>query len=232
MFCNLLWDSAVLERDIGFRSMGDWVVEGIRWAGSHPEIDLVVRIHPAEVGVRNHLTRERMADHIAAHFLVLPSNVRVVEADDPTSSYVFIDEAAVGLVYSSTVGLELAARGAPVVVAADTHYRGRGFTFDPDTPPDYWAEVDRLVTTPIDDDERERIRQLARRYAFLLFFRFLNVLTAVTEDGRSRPRIRVDKASELDPGLDPAMDRLVAGILHGASTVAPARRETETAVST
>ena len=43
-----------------------------RWAASHPEADLVIRIHPAEVGLRNHPTRERMADHIAAHAGVAP----------------------------------------------------------------------------------------------------------------------------------------------------------------
>ena len=192
MFCNILWDSAVLEREIAFPSMGDWVLGGIRWAESHPELDLVVRLHPAEVGLHNHPTRERMADHISNHVPDLPPNVRVVQADDRTSSYVFMEEAKLGLVYTSTVGLELATRGVPVIVAADTHYRGRGFTVDPLTEASYWAEADRLLAHPPDDSEHDRIRELARRYAVLLFFRFHNVIAAVTEDGRSRPRIRVD----------------------------------------
>jgi hypothetical protein len=221
MFCNILWDSAVLGRDIAFASMGDWVLGGIGWAASHPQVDLVVRIHPAEVGLRNHPTRERMAEHIARHVADLPPNVRVVQADDPTSSYVFMDEARFGLVYTSTVGLELAARGVPVVVAADTHYRGRGFTIDPVTPNEYWAAADRLLSSPPDSAERARIRELARRYAALFFFRFHNVLDAVTEDGRSRPRIRADKASDLNPGRNPAMDRVVAGILEGIPPIAP-----------
>jgi hypothetical protein len=162
-----------------------------------------------------------MADHIAANVGELPSNVRVIQADDPASSYVFMDEAAVGLVYTSTVGLELAARGVPVVVAADTHYRGRGFTTDPDTADAYWAALDKVLAEPGDAAPREQRRELARRYAFLFFFRFHNVLDAVHEAGRSRPEIRVDRASALDPGYDPAMDRVVAGILDGASTVAP-----------
>jgi Capsule polysaccharide biosynthesis protein len=221
MFCNILWDSAVLGRDIAFESMGDWVLGGIRWAQSHPDVDLVVRIHPAEVGLRNHPTRERMADHIAAHISSLPANVRVVQADDPTSSYVFMDEATLGLVYTSTVGLELAARGVPVVVAADTHYRGRGFTIDPVTPDEYWLAADRLLSSPPDDDERTRIRELARRYAVLFFFRFHNVLDAVTEEGRSRPRIRIASAAELDPGHNAAMDRVAAGMLDGITPIAP-----------
>jgi hypothetical protein len=221
MFCNILWDSAVLGRDIAFGSMGDWVLGGIGWAASHPEVDLVIRIHPAEVGLRNHPTRERMAEHIAAHVPVLPANVRIVEAGDPTSSYVFMDIATAGLVYTSTVGLELAARGVPVLVAADTHYRGRDFTIDPVSPDEYWREADRLLASPPDARERERIRELARRYAALFFFRFHNVLGAVTEDGRSRPRIRAGTATDLDPGLDPAMDRVVSGILDGIPPIAP-----------
>lgn len=222
MFCNILWDSAVLGRDIAFASMGDWVLGGIAWAGSNPELDLVIRIHPAEVGLRNHPTRERMADHIAEHAPLLPPNVRVVQAEDPTSSYVFMDEANLGLVYTSTVGLELACRGVPVIVAADTHYRGRGFTVDPEHEDEYWAEADRLMSAPPDGDARARTLELARRYAALFFFRFHNVLGAVTEEGRSRPRIRVSDAGDLDPGRDSALDRVVAGILYGASAVAPA----------
>lgn len=222
MFCNILWDSAVLGRDIAFASMGEWVRGGIRWAASHPEVDLVVRIHPAEVRLRNHPTRERMAEYIASRVPVLPSNVRVVPSADPTSSYVLMDIAAFGMVYTSTVGLELAARGVPVVVAADTHYRGRGFTIDASTREEYWADADHLLRSPPDAVERARIRELARRYAALFFFRFHNVLDAVTEDGRSRPRIRVASAEELDIGHDAALDRLVGGILAGTSVVAPA----------
>jgi hypothetical protein len=231
MFCNIMWDSAVLEREIAFAGMGEWVIQGINWARRHPEIDLVIRIHPAEIKLRNHPTRERMADHISHHFSNIPSNVRVVQADDPTSSYVFMDRATMGFVYSSTVGLELAARGVPVLVAADTHYRGRGFTIDANTQDEYWSEADRILSAPPDPAELNRIRELARRYAVLLFFRFHNVLAAVTEDGRSSPRIRVHQASDLDPGLDPAMDRVVAGILDGVSTVAPAGSRPEGALS-
>jgi hypothetical protein len=221
MFCNILWDSAVIGMDIAFPSMGAWVVEGIRWAEAHPEVDLVVRIHPAEVLLRNHPTREGMADHIAIHSPVLPPNVRVIEASDPTSSYVLMDIASIGLVYTSTVGLELAAQGVPVVLAAETHFRGRGFTVDPVDQAPYWEAVDRLLVAPPDDAQREATRELARRYAVLFFFRFHNVLHAINEAGRSRPHIRVDDARDLDPGLDPVMDRVVTGILEGIPPIAP-----------
>ena len=222
MFCNILWDSAVLGRDIAFASMGDWVLQrhrlGCVTSGAGPRDPpppcrggAPQSSNPRAHGRSHQRTRR-----------ILPSNVRVVEAGDPTSSYAFMDEASLGLVYTSTVGLELACTGVPVIVAADTHYRGRGFTVDPATASEYWLAADRLMSTPPDGDERARLRERARRYAALFFFRFHNVLAAVTEDGRSRPRIRVSDAKDLDAGNDPALDRLVAGILYGTSVVAPA----------
>jgi hypothetical protein len=221
MFCNILWDSAVLEKDLAFTSMGEWTVAAIRWAAAHPEIDLVVRIHPAEVRLANHQTRERTAELIALQVPSLPANVRVVQAEDPASSYALMDEAVLGLVYTSTVGLEMATRGVPVLVAADTHYRGRGFTVDPATSSDYWAEADRLLAAPFEDTESRRVRELACRYAALFFFRFHQVLSAVHEEGRSRPHVTVRSAADLDPGVDASLDRIVAGILDGTPVVAP-----------
>lgn len=221
MFCNILWDSAVLGQDIAFASMGDWVTQGIRWAAAHPEVDLMVRIHPAEVQLVNHPTRERMAEHIATRVPSLPPNVRVVRADDPTSSYVLMDEAELVLVYTSTIGLEAAARGVPVLVAARTHYRDRGFTTDPVTDVDYWRSADVVLSSPPDGAERARVGELANRYAALFFFRFHHLLGGVHEEGRSSPVVRVGNAADLDPGRDPVVDRLVGGIMRGVPPIAP-----------
>jgi hypothetical protein len=42
-----------------------------------------------------------------------------------------IDIADLGLVYTTTVGMEMAMSGVPTIVAGHTHYRGKGFTLDP-----------------------------------------------------------------------------------------------------
>lgn len=171
-----------------------------------------------------------VADYIAHELPLLPPNVRIVHTDDPTSSYVFMDEARLRLVYTSTVGFELAARGVPVLVVADTTVAGASRS----------TRVRRASTgqrptecsaTPRTVSSARRIRELARRYAVLLFFRFRNILAAVAEDVRSSPRIRACRASDLDPGLDPAMDRVVPGILDGVSTVAPPGSSPEGALS-
>jgi len=214
-FLNVVWDSSIQGRDVAFSSMGEWLVHVIRWAERHPEVDVVVRLHPAEVGLVNHVSRERMGDHIDTNFATIPANVHVVDATSSISSYSLMEMATLGLVYTSTVGLEMAARGIPVVCAGAGHYVRHGFTVDPETQEDYWSAVERLLASPPPANERARSRDLARRYAHLFFFRFHQYLDVVHEAGRSRPRVTVHTAADLRPGLHPAVDRIVECILEG-----------------
>ena len=223
MFSNIAWDSAATGKDIGFPSLGDWLDEGIRWAQLHPEIDMVIRLHPAEVSVTNHLTLDRMADRIARLMPRLPANVRVVQPTSRINSYALMDEACAGLVYTSTVGLEMAAMGKPVVVAGATHYRGRGFTLDPGSAETYWETVTRVVAVGMAADIRERTRERARRYAHAFFFRFHHPIHAVHEEGHSRPRLTLSAGSLLNPGSDPSLDLIVADLLGEEARPAPSR---------
>ena len=49
-------------------------------------------------------------------------------AGDPVNTYDLFEIADLGLVYTTTVGLEMAMSGVPVIVVGKTHYRGKGFT--------------------------------------------------------------------------------------------------------
>jgi hypothetical protein len=75
-------------------------------------------------------------------------------------------------VYTTTVGLEMALKGIPVVVAGQTHYRGRGFTYDPDSWVDYFKILGRIL----EDPHRYRLDKekidFAWRYAYHFFFTF------------------------------------------------------------
>jgi hypothetical protein len=88
------------------------------------------------------------------------------------NTYDLIESAHVGLVYTSTAGLEMAMHGVPVVTAGRTHYRGKGFTDDPDSLPAYFDALDRRLAEPpgrlLSPDQVE----LAWRYAHRFFFEF------------------------------------------------------------
>jgi len=53
---------------------------------------------------------------------VLPANVALVMPDDKVSTYALIDRTDLGLVYGSTVALEMACRGKKVLLAARSQW--------------------------------------------------------------------------------------------------------------
>src|SRR6202041_926202 len=98
------------------------LASAVRLMKSRPDDRLIVRIHPAEHHIPGRRSREMLGRFIRQEIPNLPLNVAVVPADDPTDSYALMKQADIGLVYTSTTGMELALQGKPVVVAGDAHY--------------------------------------------------------------------------------------------------------------
>ena len=208
LFSNLSWDSAVLHRDIGYESMLAWIqacVESAR--GRH--FTLVVRVHPAEEswGTRQPVWQELQGPG-------LPENVRVVGPGDPISSYALLDISDLVLSYASTIGLEAAVRGLPVVVSALTHYRERGFTIDVSSHDELEGALESMPRPSPEQVE------LARRYAFTFFFRCMIPFPAV-KVVEGRPIAVPSNREALLPALDPYLDFVCDRILGGGDFVLP-----------
>jgi hypothetical protein len=71
------------------------------------------------------------------------------------------------LVYTSTIGLEAACMGKPVIVAGLTHYADKGFTLDASTPESFLS----LLESATGIQSNPVARELALRYAHLFFIR-------------------------------------------------------------
>jgi len=205
LFTNVTWDSATIGHDIAFESMFDWVEQSVRLAAGR-DVALVVRIHPAE---GRWGTREAVQEAIGSRLGEIPANVRFVAAADALSSYALLDISNLSLTYTTTVGLEAAARGKPVAVAGDTHYRGRGFTIDIASAQDL-ARV--LAAAP--QELPAPNSELAERYAHMFFFRAMIPFPAIeAHNGRLKrfPRRAADLAPGADPYLDWICDRIIDG---------------------
>jgi hypothetical protein len=212
LFTNLTWDSAVIGQEVAFPSLMSWVTAAVQAFAARPEHELIVRIHPAEVKLPGKQTREPIGQLLEERFPTLPPNVRVVSAGDQTSSYPIMDACDVGLVFTSTTGLELALRGKPVIVSGRTHYAGKGFTVDVSSADEFTTRLDEVLRDPVTfrpDPE------LARRYAHLFFFDNPIASPGVEEHVLGLARITVNDLDELAPGANPAVDRICDGILAG-----------------
>jgi hypothetical protein len=213
LFTNVTWDSAAIGLDGAFADVREWLVETLRHLADRPDVDVVVRIHPSEVVLPKWRTREPMQDVIAAAFPVLPANVSVVAPEDPTSSYVLLDGADVGLVYTSTVGLELALAGVPTVVGGRPHYAGKGFTHEATDAADHNRVLDAVLDHPT---AHAPDVETARRYAHLFFFSANVPSPPAHEPVSGLVRLVADFGERVRPGRNPGLDAICAGILTGA----------------
>ncbi len=165
---NVLGDSLTLGRQRISGTMAEMIVGTIRWFLGHPEVQLVIRVHPGEL--KTHGTS--MVDVIEKNFPKLPEHIHVVRPGDETNTYDLVETTDFGIVYTTTVGLEMAMTGLPVVVTGKTHYAEKGFTFDPASWQDYESMLSNLAADPTAMRLSQKQVEQAWLYAYLFFFEF------------------------------------------------------------
>jgi len=218
---NVAWDAQLHYPSNSFESMNEWLAATVRWFAERPELQLVVRVHPAEI-TGSMPARERAAEIIAKAVPVLPSNIVVVGPEEEISTYALIDAATAAIVYATKAGIEIAAAGKPLVVAGDAWVRGKGFSLDAKSPPDYEAILERLTTGGAAASDAER----AGRYAFHYFYRRMIPIAATKpEPGWPPFNLAVTDLGAVEPGADAGLDVVTAGVLEGTPFEYPAERE-------
>jgi len=165
---NVLGDSLTLGRHLFSKTMAEWISRTVQYFAGRPDVQLVIRVHPGEV--LTHGTSMMKVVHEV--FPKLPEHIRLIGPSEKVNTYDLIEVADVGLVYTTTVGLEMAMNGVPVIVAAQTHYRNRGFTLDPDSWVAYYKTLGQVLQNPAAHRLNRQQVEKAWMYAYRWFFEF------------------------------------------------------------
>lgn len=193
LFTNVLWDAASAQREIAFHNPVEWVMETIEWFVQHPDKQLIVKIHPAEQVIG---TNQPFAQLVKQKFTSLPANIKLIEPHEKVNSWSIYSITDLGIVHTTTVGMELPLLGIPCIVVSLTHYREKGFTVDVSNKENYFrylADFDR-ESHSLD----KKYVNLARRYAFLLFERYQIPINVFNELGPLQTRsLRIKQLSDV-----------------------------------
>ena len=166
---NVLGDSLTLGRNIFAASMSEWITRTVQYFAKRTDVQLVVRVHPGEKIVPQ---AKSMGTVVREALPEIPSHIHVIGALDNVNTYDLIEIADLGLAYTTTVGVETAMNGIPVISCGDTHYRGRGFTVDPNSWDEYFASLENvLADLPAQRLTEEQIAK-AWNYAYRFFFEY------------------------------------------------------------
>ena len=140
---NVEWDTAALGRHVHFESTADWLISTVSAVLDQDAGPVVVRQHPSE---RRPLQRSKLdvAALLRRRFGEDP-RCQFIAADDPVSSYDLLRAARLVLPFVSTIGIEAAAMGKPVLIAGACYYADLGFVWSAGSREEYFDLLHRGI---------------------------------------------------------------------------------------
>ena len=105
------------DRPQPFADQEMWLRELVNWVSKRSDLQLIVRMHPRMGVGHRHSTISSDYRRLKEAFSILPSNVFVLWPESKISSYTIAEFADAALISWSSMGLELARFGVPIVAS-------------------------------------------------------------------------------------------------------------------
>lgn len=217
MLTNVMWDAQLHYRANAFENMLAWTLETIEYFKTRPDLQLLIRVHPAEI--RGTVpSRQPLMGEIRKAFPTLPANVFIIPPESEMSTYAAMEHCDSVIIYGTKTGVELTSDGVPVIVAGEAWIRNKGLTMDASNREQYKQVLDSL---PVGKGRDPQLAAQARKYAFHFFFRRMIPLEFLVpnQGGDSLYRVSLSKLEEMLPGNFIGLDTVCDGILHGSPFV-------------
>ena len=211
MLTNVFWDAQLHYRQNAFPNMLEWTLDTINYFRGRPDLQLLIRIHPAEIrgAVKS---RQLLADEIAKAIPDLPENVFIIGPESDVSTYAAMQKCNAVIIYGTKTGVELTSIGIPVIVAGEAWIRNKGLTTDIKSRNEYLQVLDGL---PLQQRLDPLTIENAKKYAFHFFFRRMLPLPFLHPMPKG-PNFYIELAtlSDLMPGKHEGLDIICDGILN------------------
>jgi hypothetical protein len=197
--------------DGAFKSQHEWIQSTIAHVADRPDIQLAIRVHPNVGGPKSLGKNPQDLAFFNDLRRTLPPNVRLISSDNSLSSYGLAAAASAGMVWLSTIGIEMAALGRPVVRAGGGWLAQADFFKGPRTVQEYMASLNTLVADPVPTDLTTAV--LAWRFAYAFFFRASLSFPLVRQPRWYAGEMAYEALSALEPGRDVNLDRICSVFL-------------------
>ena len=203
-----------------FKTQSEWISATLEFISKNQSIALIIRAHPnmgSEVSSGKNQEEISYFNKIKEN---IPQNVLLIESHEQINSYEILTDAKVGLVFASTLSIEMACRGIPVVAAGNPGWSNCPMIASVENRSDYLDKLSKLHSSkPTESDLLGLVKgayRLAHTYYFKtsIKFSFLKQLNYFIYSLDSKT------AEDFKTGKHPELDRVVETIL-GHEKVVP-----------
>jgi hypothetical protein len=218
LLTNVMWDAQLHYPANAFSDMLDWLLKTISYFETRQDLQLLIRVHPAEVTGKLP-SLQPILDEIYKVRPKLPANVYVIPPASRVSTYTAMFQCDSVIIFGTKTGVELTAMGIPVIVAGEAWIRNKGITSDASTEGDYFRLLDAL---PRGERLADGVIKRARKYAYHFFFRrMIPIQWCQKADNQAGFEFHLD-VDDLLRGRDKGVDTICDGILEGKPFIYPA----------
>jgi hypothetical protein len=194
-----------------YESQIDWVRDVVRWVASRDDVQLVIKVHPNLDG-NDYIGRA--VDELRIYQdlnLALPANVRMVFPDEKVNAYALAEEADLGLTFGSTIGLEMAMLGKPVLLASRALYGNGLKILTLSSRESLPAMLEKCLHASPDRE----IQRQAFRLAYYYIFAFELSFPAVNVSGLYKAELKYTRPEDLALGKDDSLDHICNFLVDG-----------------
>jgi len=168
LFAHLFYDTPVDDESPAFNGMGDWIIETVKYFDEKKDL-LLIKPHPSEL--RKDLPKKAPNETLASflHDTTLSKNIIILEPRLFTIKDLspFI---SCGLIWRSSVALELTFLGIPCIIAGKPYYTELNFSFASDKE-DYFRMIKQSHQIQVTDKQKIDVA----RYVYLLESKHVHV---------------------------------------------------------
>jgi hypothetical protein len=217
VFTNVIFDTSQPHSNVVFSDMFAWLDAVVDIARAHPETLFVIRAHPDESRPGKE-SRESVTGWVEQRNIRALPNILFVEPQQYFSSYELIQRSKFVMVYNSTIGLEAALMGAPVLCGGKARFTQLPTVFFPPTPQEFLQQAETFLSAGTIEIPAE-FRRNARRFLYYQLYRTsLPFDEFLEDDGVWQGYVRVKDLDyrAFDPQNAPVLKTVVDGILNGS----------------
>ena len=208
--------AAFRDRRSVFNMQIDWVKMTVEYARTHPNINLIIRVHPNTAGKRARGNNTQQLEGLKALIPSLPSNAKMILPDDSISSYTLMDFTDLGLMFLSTVGLEMACIGKPSIMSGPSIIKGMPHVPTLQSAEDYYPLLEKYYNNQIKTDP-VKLKQYGYRWAYAHFFRSSLPFPFVKMPDIHKGILTYNNINVLAPGRNKMIDNICKVFFEGGS---------------
>jgi hypothetical protein len=194
-----------------YARQADWVSDVIEFVKRRSNVDLVIRLHPnlsRKFGLARADDELEFYENLSAN---LPSNVTLVTPESDINSYALIDETDVVLTYGSTIGVEMAMLGKPVILCGRAIYEDAACVVALNSR----DSLAGLLDSALETSASREIRRGAFRFVYNYVFQFEQPFPLIRTNGVYDARRAYTSDASLVGGADESLDRICRFLIDG-----------------